>query len=162
MRSELTVRAIEEADDEELASIIRDVMTEYGSTGPGSSIHDPEIDSMSAAYASKGAAYFVVTDGERVCGGGGIGPLAGGDGATCELRKMYLVPEVRGRGFGRRIVELCLDAARRSGYHTCYLETMSSMKEARILYERMGFKATERPLGDTGHLGCDAWMRLEI
>jgi putative acetyltransferase len=162
MQNEFTLRPVRRDDDPALARVIRAVMEEYGATGAGSSYHDAEVDAISVAYAGGRAAYFV-TDGERVLGGGGIGPLAGdASGRTCELRKMYFLPEARGRGFGRSVVELCLEAARGAGYETCYLETMSSMKEARRLYERAGFRPTGRPLGDTGHFGCDAWMRLEL
>lgn len=163
MPDELIVRPVRKDDDSALARVIRAVMEEYGATGPGSSYHDAEVDAISDAYAGGGAAYFVVAEGERVLGGGGVGPLAGdATGRTCELRKMYFLPEARGRGLGRRVVGLCLEAAREAGYRTCYLETMSSMKEARRLYERTGFRPTARPLGDTGHFGCDAWMSLDL
>ncbi len=163
MDTTLEIRPIRRDDDDEVARIIRVVMEEYGSTGEGSSYHDEEIDAISLSYGVDGAAYFVVWDGERILGGGGFGPLAGDESrSTCELRKMYFLPEARGRGLGRAMVEQCLDAARAAGYRTCYLETMSSMTEARKLYEAIGFETTSRPLGDTGHFGCDAWMRLGL
>lgn len=159
----MKVRRVTAADDAQLARVIREVMQEYGAAGEGSSYHDAELDAVSAAYAGDRAAYFVVVDGDRVLGGGGIGPLAGEEsGTTCELRKMYVLPEARGLGLGRQIVELSLDAARAAGYGTCYLETMSSMKEARRLYESIGFISSDRPLGRTGHFGCDAWMVLDL
>ena len=78
----MDVRRVEARDDVQLARIIRTVMEEYGSTGEGSSYHDPEIDAVSRAYAGERAAYFVVADGDRVLGGGGIGPLAGDAAGT--------------------------------------------------------------------------------
>ena len=39
-------------------------------------------------------------------------PLTGGDGTVCELRKMYLLPEARGKGGGKLIMEACLAGAR--------------------------------------------------
>lgn len=159
----MEIRPVRQEDDEALARIIRQVMEEYGSTGEGSSYHDAEIDAVSRAYEGERAAYFVVVDGNRVLGGGGIGPLRGEEtGSVCELRKMYFLPEARGRGLGRQVVQKCLGAAVAAGYETCYLETMTSMKEARRLYERLGFHRTSRPLGGTGHFGCDAWMILDL
>jgi len=159
----MEVRKITSRDDAELARVIRAVMEEYGATGEGTSYHDTEIDAMSEAYKGDRAVYFVVIDEGRVLGGGGFGPLAGDSSAeVCELRKMYMLPEARGKGLGRSIVALCLDEARRAGYRTCYLETMSSMKEARRLYETIGFVSTEKPLGGTGHFGCNAWMQLSL
>ena len=40
---------------------------------------------------------------------------------------MYLLPAARGHGIGRRLLEMCVDAARGLGYRTCYLETLAQM-----------------------------------
>lgn len=157
MARALTIRPITPADDAAMAAVIRSVMTEYGASGEGFSIHDPEVDHMAEAYAGLRAAYFVVTDGPRVVGGGGIAHLDGGDADVCELKKMYFLPEARGAGMGRALLARCLDAARERGYTHCYLETMSSMPEARRLYERAGFAEIDAPMGATGHFACDAW-----
>ncbi|MFO1425381.1 MAG: GNAT family N-acetyltransferase [Steroidobacteraceae bacterium] len=146
-----------------MARVIRDVMTEYGATGPGFSINDPEVDHMSRAYAAARSAYFVIEDdGGAVIGGAGVAPLAGADPATCELRKMYLLPAARGRGLGRQLLTLCLDTARRSDFRECYLETLASMSEAARLYERAGFRRIDSPRGATGHCGCDRWYVLPL
>ncbi len=145
-----------------MAAIIRDVMTDCGAVGPGFSINDPEVDFLSRAYAAPRAAFFVLESGGRVIGGAGIAPLAGGDADTCELRKMYFLPEARGRGLGSRMLEACLQAARSAGYRRCYLETLSSMHAAARLYERHGFAPVSRPLGATGHFTCDRWYLREL
>ncbi|MGZ3408230.1 MAG: GNAT family N-acetyltransferase, partial [Polyangia bacterium] len=66
MDPRLTIRPIAATDDAAVAAIIRTVMPEFGAKGPGFAINDPEVDHMSAAYARPRAAFFVVTDGERV------------------------------------------------------------------------------------------------
>lgn len=156
------VRPISAADDERVATIIREVMTEQGAAGPGFSIHDAEVVAMTAAYARDGAAYFVVqTFDDGVLGGGGIAPLLTPDGlpveGVCELRKMYFRPSLRSRGVGHRLLVHCLRTAAGLGYHTCYLETLGSMTAARGLYERAGFAQLVGPLGHTGHSACDAF-----
>jgi putative acetyltransferase len=124
---------------------------------------DPEVEAMSAAYAVSGGAYFVLEDARgRVLGGGGIGPLAGGEPGVCELRKMYLLREARGCGYGRRLLEHCLEAARALGYRRCYLETLSGMEAAQHLYAAAGFRRLCAPLGATGHFGCDRWFALDL
>ena len=162
MNTTLTIRAIAPTDDAAMASVIRSVMTEFGASGEGFSIHDAEVGHMAEAYAGPRAAYFVVTDGARVLGGGGVAPLAGGDPGTCELKKMYFMPEARGAGMGRALLERCLEAARELGYTRCYIETLVSMHVARRLYERAGFEPLTGPLGDTGHHSCDAWYVREL
>lgn len=145
-----------------MAAIIREVMTSFGAYGPGYSINDPEVDAMSAHYPEPRAAFFVVEHGGCVLGGGGIGPLAGADPDTCELRKMYLLPELRGRGFGEKLLRRCLDAARQRGYRRCYLETLTRMEAAQRLYAKAGFTRRPAALGATGHSGCNRFYLLEL
>ena len=157
------LRPIEPSDDAALAAVIRQVMPEFGADGPGFAIHDAEVDAMSAAYAGPGSAYFVVTEDDgRLLGGAGVGPLSGGDGGTCELRKMYLAPGARGCGWGRRLMDACLSAARTRGYGHCYLETLTGMDQAQALYRAVGFRPLGAPMGCTGHGGCDRWFALDL
>jgi putative acetyltransferase len=153
----MQIRPIEPRDDAGMASIIRTVMPEFGATGCGFAINDPEVDWMSRAYAQPRCAYFVVEDEGVVLGGGGIAPLEGGDAATCELRKMYFLPAARGRGAGVAMMERCLEAARELGFRQCYLETLSGMDAAMKLYERSGFRRIDAPMGNTGHGGCNTF-----
>jgi putative acetyltransferase len=157
-----TLREVRSDDDAAMAEIIHKVMPEFGACGPGFALADPEVDHLAQAYAQPGWAYFVLEQDGRLLGGGGIGPLAGGDPGVCELRKMYLLPEARGRGQGRALLQLCLETARQLGYRRCYLETLTGMDAAMRLYERAGFKRLCAPLGATGHFGCDRWFALDL
>lgn len=160
--SEPILRPIQPADDAAVAAIIREVMTSFGASGPGFAIHDPEVDAMSRAYAAPGHAYFVVEVDGRVVGGAGIAPLAGTDDGTCELRKMYFLPEVRGRGVGRALLQLCLRRAKELGYRRCYLETLTGMDAAQALYRKAGFAPLCAARGATGHHGCDLFYQREL
>ncbi|EQD68145.1 GNAT family acetyltransferase, partial [mine drainage metagenome] len=110
---------------------------------------------MSRAYAAPHSAYFVIEHDGAIEGGGGIAPLAGGAEDTCELRKMYFLPALRGMGAGRALMARCLDAARTSGFRQCYIETLTGMDAAQALYLKSGFTRIAVPLGGTGHHGCD-------
>ncbi|HZH44480.1 MAG TPA: GNAT family N-acetyltransferase [Lysobacter sp.] len=156
------IRPIEPQDDPAVASIIRTVMPEFGAVGDGFAINDPEVDWMHRAYSAPRAAYFVLDVGGRVLGGGGVAPLEGGDPDTCELRKMYFLPDARGLGAGRAMITRCLDAARGFGYRRCYLETLRGMDAAMRLYERTGFVRLSAPMGATGHGGCNRFYLLEL
>lgn len=156
------LRPIEPRDDARVAAIIRAVMPEFGADGPGFAIHDPEVDHMSRAYAAPRCAYFVVELDGEVLGGAGIAPLEGGEGDTCELRKMYFLPALRGRGAGRAMIERCLDAARAHGFRRCYLETLKGMDAAQRLYERVGFRRISCAKGATGHHGCDTFYERDL
>ena len=137
-------------------------MPEFGADGPGFAIHDAEVGAMSAAYGRPGCAYFVVEMAGQVVGGAGVAPLEGGDPKTCELRKMYFLPELRGRGMGAKMLRHCLRAAKELGYETCYLETLTGMDAAKHLYKKVGFKPLSKAMGNTGHFSCDAYYALRL
>ena len=157
------IRPIGPEDNREVATIVRRVAVEFGTTGPGGPTLDAELDDMAEAYSGPDHRYFVVESepragqraGRRLVGGAGFGPLQGGKPGICELRKMYLLPEARGQGLGRALLERCLDEARESGYRQCYLETAERMRSARALYAQLGFSPVSCRLGDTGHDQCE-------
>ncbi|QEG21702.1 bifunctional helix-turn-helix transcriptional regulator/GNAT family N-acetyltransferase [Mariniblastus fucicola] len=162
IQSEFPIRKIKKADNPQIARVIRSVMTEFGAVGEGYSINDAEVDTMFGSYRGQGTCYYVVVKDEKVVGGAGIGPLQGGDGDVCELRKMFFMPEARGCGLGSKLLRLLLDEARRRGYRKCYLETLDRMEAAKLLYERFGFKPLKRAMGNTGHCSCDCWYLLDL
>ncbi|MCK6541195.1 GNAT family N-acetyltransferase [bacterium] len=160
--SSIEIRAIENRDNTALASIIRTVMPEFGADGPGFAIHDAEVNDMFAAYTRPRSAYFVVVADGVVSGGGGIAPLAGGDANVCELKKMYFLPGLRGRGVGHKIITLCLQSAMAFGYKQCYLETLTGMDAAQHLYKQHGFRSIPQAMGQTGHYSCDRFYIKDI
>jgi putative acetyltransferase len=156
------IREVKKRDNVYLARIIHDVMSEFQLSGPGTSLSDDEVGAIYESYRGPRALFYVVEDGEQLVGGAGIAQLEGGDPETCELKKMYLLPEVRGTGVGRVLLDRCLDAARDAGYHTCYLETIREMSRARALYEQYGFEKLDKPLGNTGHFRTDSWYAMAL
>ena len=172
--SSFLVRPIAASDDAAVQNIIETVMPQFGAGGAGFAIHDAEVKAMFNAYQIPRACYFVVELDGVVAGGAGIAALAGtGDtslaeqatrqtSAVCELRKMYFLPELRGLGAGSALMRNCLDAARRFKYREVYLETLTGMDAAVILYERTGFKRLAAPMGATGHFGCNRFYSLAL
>jgi len=156
------VRSIQPTDNPAIRNVIRTVMPEFGASGQGFAIHDAEVEDMYSAYSQDRHAYFVFEEDGKILGGGGIGPLKGGDPDTCELKKMYFLSEGRGKGLGQKVLNACLDAARNLGYKTCYLETFNTMNQAMKLYERNGFQKIGGPCGNTGHFACDKFYQREL
>ncbi|MCB0677847.1 MAG: bifunctional helix-turn-helix transcriptional regulator/GNAT family N-acetyltransferase [Saprospiraceae bacterium] len=155
------IRPIQEADNPQVARLIREVMTEFGTVGEGYSIMDPEVDRMYETYKGR-SSFFVIEQQGAIQGCGGIGPLTGGPADVCELKKMYFYPSLRGLGFGKRLVDLCLQAALEYGYRRCYLETVDRMWQANLLYQRAGFERLSQPMGNTGHSSCEAYYIREL
>ncbi len=94
----------------------------------------------------------------EILGGGGVSGLAGGDGKTAELQKMYISSRLRGKGLAKKIALQALEFAEAEGYSQCYLETTADLQAAIKLYEKLGFIFLDAPLGDTGHSDCEVRM----
>jgi putative acetyltransferase len=75
---------------------------------------------------------------------------------------MYLLPEARGIGLGRVILDKCLDSAREFGFRRIYLETMPELSLALKIYEKLGFTYLCAPMGNSGHFGCDLHMIRDL
>lgn len=162
LQADYSLRKIRKGDNPQVASLIREVMTEYGAVGEGYSIDDPEVDDMHSHYRDTRSSYYVIERDGEIVGAGGIGPLKGGGRSICELRKMFFRPSIRGLGLGRRLLLLLMEQARSLGYRQCYLETLKRMERANSLYRRNGFELLEKPLGRTGHGSCDRWYVLDL
>ena len=162
LQSQFTIRKIRRSDNPHIAIVIREVMTEFDAVGEGYSITDPEVDEMHANYQGDKACYYVLEKDSKIVGGGGIAPLRGGSGSVCELRKMFFLPQTRGCGLGRKLLSILLEEAGKRGFRKCYLETLKRMESAKALYERFGFKPLPKPMGNTGHCGCDLYYLRKL
>ena len=158
----ILIRSIEPSDNAVLAKIVRDTLAEFGANHPGTVYYDATTDALYELFQKEGAGYFVAMIDDKVVGGGGIYPTEGLPADTCELVKMYLLPEARGVGIGRTLIEKNLSLAKEKGYHQVYLETMPELKQALNVYAKFGFEYLKGPMGNSGHTGCSLWMLKKI
>ena len=156
------IRDILPTDNSILAKVVRNTLAEFGANHPDTVYYDPTTDTLFELFQKTGAKYFVAELEGEVVGGGGIYPTDGLANDTCELVKMYLLPHARGLGLGKTLIEKCLQAARDSGFHKVYLETMPELKQALKVYQKYGFAYLPGPLGNSGHTGCSMWMLKEL
>ena len=155
----ISIRTIEEKDNEAVADVIRSTLKEFGANRPGTVYFDETTDHLFEIFRdTPKSVYYVAAYQERIVGGAGIFPSAGLPSDTCELVKMYLLPDARGIGLGRMLIQKCIHFASASGYRRIYLETMPELKKALKVYEKFGFEYLSQPMGNTGHFGCELWM----
>jgi putative acetyltransferase len=99
--------------------------------------HNPEPGSFNPSdTAGKGSVFLIVWLEERGVGCGAVRPFAEGVG---EVKRMYVAPEVRGRGVARHLLAEIEEAARKLGYGSLCLETGTAQPEAMGLYESAGY-----------------------
>lgn len=159
----INIRNIRKEDNASLAVIIRQTLKEFGAAKPGTVYYDPTTDDLFQLFSSTpGSVYLVAESAGKLLGGGGIFPSPGLPVDTCELVKMYLLPEVRGIGLGRKIIEACIAFAKEASYKNIYIESMPELKQALKTYEKFGFIYLDGPIGNTGHFGCELWMLKKL
>jgi GNAT superfamily N-acetyltransferase len=90
--------------------------------------------------------FWIVSLNDRIEGGTAIdGIKSRTDGA--HLRWFILSSEVRGQGFGRRLMEEAISFCRKKDYRKVYLQTFEGLHAARHLYEKFGFRLVEQAEG---------------
>ena len=120
-----------------LAAMVAEMAPLYGR------IDAPGMPSATPAdFAPPRGAFLVGFDrhGAAVCGGG----VKGLDGEAAEIKRMYVVPEARGRGLAKALLAALEDAARDLGYGIVRLDTGPRQPHAQRLYEAAGY----RPIGN--------------
>jgi putative acetyltransferase len=161
--NEVRIRAIQPQDNPAIAHVIRTTLLEFGAARPGTVYYDESTDHLYELFRdTPGSVYHVAERDGVIVGGGGIFPSPGLPTDTCELVKMYLLRSARGLGLGRLLIQKSIDFAQATGYRNIYLETMPELKKALDTYARFGFVYLDAPMGNTGHFGCDLWMRKEL
>lgn len=157
-----TIRVIQPEDDAVIAAVIRAVLEEHGVNRPGTAYFDDSLQHMSDFYLTANSIYLVCLTEGKIVGGAGVYPTEGLPPGTCELVKMYLLPQARGKGLGKALITQCMDFARQKGYTNMYLETMPELQAAVRIYDKLGFTLLPHALGNSGHFSCTIRMIREI
>lgn len=119
---------------------------------------EPQLADPWGAILEPGGAIFVALVGDAVVGTAAVVPHAPGE---VELAKLTVVPDLRGHGVGRRLVETCLAHARRAGARRVVLVSNSRLREALRLYESLGFRSLPVPPG-VAYAVADVYMEREL
>ena len=100
--------------------------------------------------------FYCLLDEEKVIGTVALKKI---DEYTVELKSLYLDKSYRGQHLGSRLINVAIDEARKLGYKSIVLDSMSKYKEALRLYEKCGFKNTER---FNDNIYADVFMKTDL
>lgn len=101
-------------------------------------------------------AFYCLVDEEKVIGTVALKKI---DAYTVELKALYLDKAYRGQHLGTRLIKAAIDEARARGFKVMVLDSMSKYQEALRLYEKCGFRNTER---FNDNVYADVFMKLEL
>lgn len=128
--------------DESQIATVRALFLEYAK-GLGIDLcfqdFDQEITNLPGEYAPPGGSLQLAYWDDSITGCAALRPLSQD---TCEMKRLYVKPEFRGKGIGRMLAERIMEEGRRIGYTTMRLDTIPMMKEAITLYRDLGFADT--------------------
>jgi putative acetyltransferase len=132
------IRSAESSAD--IASL-RDLFLEYANS-LGFSLcfqsFDPELASLPGVYASPNGRLLLAEIHGEVAGCVALHQL---DEEICEIKRLYVRPQFRGKRLGRSLAEHVISEARAIGYKRVRLDTVEpTMKAAVGLYFTLGFR----------------------
>ncbi|MFL5894937.1 MAG: GNAT family N-acetyltransferase [Thermoleophilaceae bacterium] len=114
------------------------------------------IDTVPAEYEEPSGVFIVMRENGRAVACGGLRTLGEGVG---EVKRMYVVPNARGRGIGKRMLAALEDEARRLGFAVVRLDTADPLREAQELYRAAGY----RDIPDyNGNAAATWWFEKEL
>jgi len=96
-----------------------------------------ELATLPGQYAPPDGCILLAEESGRFVGCAALRPL---EGKICEMKRLYVKPDYRGRGIGRMLACSIIDRAREIGYAKMRLDTIATMQEARTLYYSLEFQ----------------------
>jgi putative acetyltransferase len=137
---DFVIRHWQPSDRQPAADVIHSVLTEFGLDWQPQKA-DQDVLEVENFYQQRGGEFWVVEQKGQIVGTAAYYPISRGDNAV-EIRKMYLLPSVRGQGLGRFLLEQLEIAIANHSFDTIWLETATILSTAVQLYERCGYQPT--------------------
>lgn len=143
----IAARRATSGDAADVARLLHAFNTEFGSTTPGESFLEQRVSDL---VGSEEITVMLVGDGPEGVAVLRFRPALWANGLDAHLEELYVVPERRGQGLGRALLDAAIDAAREAGAVRIDLGTEEADTAARALYESSGFTNFDVDVGGRG------------
>jgi ribosomal protein S18 acetylase RimI-like enzyme len=124
----------------EAREALRQYLEEVARRIDGISVNPSQADEVDD-FAAPGGVFLLVYRGNEVVGCGAVRTITPSVG---ELKRMWIRPDDRGRGFGDRLLGELVEQSRALGHETLRLDTNGALTQALALYRKHGFEPVER------------------
>lgn len=121
--------------------------------------YDDEIRDLTVKYGKPYGSLYIAKEDGKLAGCVAMKKHEGEEN-TGELKRLYVRPEFRGKGYARKLSEKIVEDAKAAGYDALYLDTLPFLVAAQRLYGSMGFEVCEAYNEDP--MGCSIFMRKEL
>lgn len=118
-------------------SLIQQVLAEYGVAWEPEAA-DQDVVEIEKYYLENNGEFWVVESQNKIVGTAAYYPISRGI-KSVEIRKMYLLPEARGKGLGSYLLKQLETTIQEKGFQEIWIETVTVLKEAVQLYEKNGY-----------------------
>jgi putative acetyltransferase len=152
---------LKQADSPEAIAAIRELFIEYANS-LGFSLcfqsFDRELAGLPGDYALPEGRLILATGGGAAVGCAALHKI---DAGICEMKRLYVRPQFRGKGLGRLLAERIISAAREFGYQRLRLDTVEPAMQAAVrMYRGLGF--CEIPPYRVNPIEGALYMELEL
>jgi len=117
---------------------------------------EEELAGLPGTYGPPGGSLLIAEEDRAIVGCVALRKLGS---SICEMKRLYVKPQFRGRGLGKALVERIIEEGTELGYTKMRLDTLDRLKEAMAVYEAFGFRRIEpyyvNPLPDVVYWELD-------
>ena len=147
-------------DDSDRLAVIRQLFIEYAASIQAEAClqnFENELNGLPGQYAPPDGRLLLALDGNEAAG---CVALRKHEFGAAEMKRLYVRPAFRGRGYGRELATAIIAAAREAGYRRLRLDTLPSMSAALALYSSLGFRSID-PYGTDPIPGAE-FLELDL
>lgn len=119
--------------------------------------YDAELQNLNTKYGLPAGRLYLAYYGDELAGCIGLKKI---DVDNCEMKRLYVRPQFRGKHIGRMLAEKIIHDAREIGYKHMLLDTLPFLQSAVFMYKKLGFYETDSY--NDSPMDTSIYMKLDL